>query len=188
MTSNNIFPIGIVESSLESLRLICREEKRNLYAILDACDEPRVPEKAELVGNERIASLYRGAAQRDYWAFAPYLAVVDETLLDWIAENLWEDNWGIFAVSDVDFPSMRKHFRKFLMVEMPDGEEMYFRYYDPRVLKTFLESATTEELSGFFGPIETFIASELNSDDLMQPFEYSIRQPTALTERGQSLV
>ncbi len=69
--------------------------QRQLYAILDACDAPAVPTKVKGLGEEIGISLYRGEAEEDYWAIAPYLVRVDPSLLDWIIITLWEQSWGI---------------------------------------------------------------------------------------------
>jgi hypothetical protein len=91
---------------------------------------------------------------------APYLAQADEALVGWIAETLWARPWGLFAVAEADLRAVRKHFRKFLMVQDPEGEAMYFRYYDPRVIKTFLFSCNEEELAEFYGPLSAYGVSE----------------------------
>ena len=127
-----------------------------LYAVLDACDTPSVPETAREVGDARAVSLYRGSAEEMYWAVAPYLFSVDGALLDWIVETLWAEPFGIFAVADDDLETLRRHFRRFLMVRSPEGAQWYFRYYDPRVLPTFLESANAEELREVFGPLRAY--------------------------------
>ncbi len=150
-------PIKITESSVDDLRRICRDQPGTLYAILDACDEPRVPQKVRELGPERTVSLYRGWAEREYWAIATYLVQVDEQLLDWIVDNLWEDPWGIFAVADTDLLSVRKHFRQFLTVEDPHGDQMYFRFYDPRVLSTFLNSCSNVDYRTLLGPLNAFL-------------------------------
>lgn len=126
-----------------------------LYAILDACNEARVPPKIVELG-ERAVSLYRGRAERDYSEFAPYLVRVDESLLDWIIKTLSAEPWGLFAVADVELAIVRNHFRRFLTVEGPHGKRMLFRFYDPRVLPTFLQSCTDEEARSFFGVIKAF--------------------------------
>ncbi len=66
---------------------------------------------------------------------------IERSRPNWIVENLWEDPWGIFAVAPTNLEALRKHFRRFLKVEDPDGKEMLFRFYDPRVLPTFLTTA-----------------------------------------------
>ena len=66
-------------------------------------------------------------------------------------------HWGIFAITQADLPTMRKHFRLLLMVYDPDGKPLYFRYYDPRVLRVYLPSCNTDETQKIFGPIQRFI-------------------------------
>jgi hypothetical protein len=114
------------------------------------------PAKVTELGPERVVSLYRGQAEYEQWAVAPYLTKVDEELFDWIVNSLRGKPWGIFAVADVNLASLRKHLRRFLIVEAPDGNPMYFRYYDPRVIANFLPTCTNEELTRFFGSIKAF--------------------------------
>ncbi len=130
--------------------------QRQLYAILDACDAPAVPTKVKGLGEEIGISLYRGEAEEDYWAIAPYLVRVDPSLLDWIIITLWEQSWGIFVVAEADLETLRTHFRRFLTVRMPDGEKVYFRFYDPRVIQQFLPTCNDAELGEFFGFIQKF--------------------------------
>ncbi len=134
-----------------------------VYAVVDACDEPDVPAKVSEIGNERAISLYRGWAEREHWSIAPYLFVLDLELLDWVIDQFGSKPWGFFAVSNNDsLPEMRKHFRKFLTVEAPDGESLYFRFYDPRVLVTYLETCNDSELSEFFGAAQSLLTYEEN--------------------------
>ena len=143
--------------ALERLHSLARGDDLKLYAILDACGELRVPEKVLELGPDRSVSLYRGWAERDYWAIAPYLVKVDEPLLEWVVENLWDGPWGMFVVANVELSELRTHFRKFLTVEDPVGEKMYFRFYDPRVLPDFLTTMVQVDLPLFFGPVSYFI-------------------------------
>jgi hypothetical protein len=115
-----------------------------------------VPPKVSEIGPERAVSLYRGQAEHEQWAVAPYLAKVDESLLDWIVKTLWKKPWGIFAVAECDLKTLRRHFRRFLTVEEPDGDTMYFRYYDPRILEIFLPTCTRDEMKTFFGPLKGY--------------------------------
>jgi uncharacterized protein DUF4123 len=142
------------DASLTDLRREADEGR--LYAILDACDEPRVPARVQALGPTRAASLYRGDAEQDLAAIAPYLVRVDPDTLDWIAGTLWSDPWGIFAVSEAGMDAVRTHFRKFLLVDAPDGDQWYFRFYDPRVLARFLPTCDAAQLTDFFGPVKSF--------------------------------
>jgi hypothetical protein len=147
-------PIQTRETTLAELEKL--SERGCVYVILDACDAPAVPEKARNLGEELAVSLYNGTAQEDYWAIAPYLCRADARLLAWVGKSLWKDPWGIVAISTAGFAAVRAHFRKFLVVQSPEGEFWYFRFYDPRVLPVFLESSNEDEVKQFFGPIQAY--------------------------------
>lgn len=152
--------VVVCDVSIDELSETVRQSDGAAYAVLDACDEPRVLQKVRELGNDRAVSLYRGSAERDYAAIAPYLAQLNESLLGWIIENLWQDPWGMIAFAPTDLHGLRKHLRKFLTVEDPEGEKMYFRFYDPRVLGPFLRTCTRLELQQFFGPIDNLVSCE----------------------------
>jgi hypothetical protein len=152
--------------SIDGLRAAMRQRPACWYAILDACGEPLIPEKVRELGEKRAVSLYRGHAEADYWAIAPYLAMLDERLLDWILARLWGTPWGVFVQSDEGLAGVRKHFRRFLIVRSPEGQEAYFRFYDPRVLRRFLETCSIAESGRFFGTINSFVCAAENGQVL----------------------
>jgi hypothetical protein len=45
-------------------------------------------------------------------------------------------------------------------VKTEDGKELYFRFYDPRVLRVFLPTCSPRETTGFFGPIKSFLLED----------------------------
>ncbi|MFY7874650.1 MAG: DUF4123 domain-containing protein [Pirellula sp.] len=157
--------------SNQSLKLECRVENapaeclreavltgRQVFALLDACDEPLIPAKLVSLSREDSASLYKGAAEHDFCCVAPYLARVNKSLIDWIDENISGTPWGYFFTvpNNATLSGIRTHFRRFLEVKDPSGVKLYFRFYDPRVLLPFLRGCTPVERSVFFGPIEEF--------------------------------
>ena len=145
--------VAVQSTAVAALRKLAIDGQ--LYAILDACDEPRVPLKVRELG-ENACSLYRGSSADDLYAIAPYLARVDSALLEWICANLWTAPWGIFASTAAPLAVLRSHFRKFLIVDAPNDESWYFRFYDPRVLARFLPTCDAAQLADFFGPVDTF--------------------------------
>jgi hypothetical protein len=149
-----LMPTQTRETSLEELEKLA--EKGCVYVILDACDAPAVPKKARNLGEGLAVSLYNGTAQEDYWAIAPYLCRADGKLLQWVKASLWKEPWGIVVIATADFAAVRAHFRKFLVVQSPEREYWYFRFYDPRVLPVFLESSNEDELKEFFGPVQAY--------------------------------
>lgn len=58
------------------------------------------------------------------------------------------------------FSRLHRHFRKFNVVYDPDSKPLFFRYYDPRVLANVLAVLGSEQLEGFFGPVDLFILTD----------------------------
>ena len=144
---------------IESITLsdVCDVVKSDrLFAILDSCDDATIQEKVRYLDPEKCACLYSGKAAIEHRQIAPFLVKVDKDMLEWINIFLPEKPWGVFCVSDSDLNTVRKHFKKFLKVQMPDREEFYFRFYDPRVLPIFLETSSETEKAMFFGPVSHF--------------------------------
>ncbi|MDY6992595.1 MAG: DUF4123 domain-containing protein [Pseudomonadota bacterium] len=72
-------------------------------------------------------------------------------LVKWLLTGFGQ-HWGIFAVAKVNLRTMRQHFRSLLTVQLPKGQTVYFRFYDPRVLRTFLPTCDDEQRRLVFGP------------------------------------
>ena len=146
------------KTNIVEIKSLCQNGQ--LFAIVDVCDEPDAFIKVCELGLDRAVCLYSGESKQKHANLAPYLVTVDEAMVDWIDETLSGKFWGVFLVCDSDTEEVRRHLKKFLMVKNPNGKELFFRYYDPRVLPTFLQSATEQELESFFGPIRYYFAEE----------------------------
>ncbi len=57
-------------------------------------------------------------------------------------------------------PSYQNQNRRFLRIKTDDGQQLYFRYYDPRVLSIFLPTCDASQLQEFFGPVNQFIIED----------------------------
>ncbi len=129
-----------------------------LFALIDAA---RAPELLGLlrVHSEVYYSLYDGPAGEKLDEVAPYLVQLHakSPLTQALAAEQWGNSWGCFVWALADFKALRRHFRRFLMVEDSRGKEMYFRFYDPRVLRVFLPTCTPQEAVEFFGPVKHFV-------------------------------
>src|SRR5262249_33234382 len=101
----------------------------------------------------------------------PYLVSLPKasSFLAKLVKEGWGNSWGLFLTSAAPFADVRKHFRHFLEVRLPDNKVVLFRFYDPRVLRIFLPTCTREETAEFFGPIRSFLM-EANVPDLLLRF------------------
>jgi hypothetical protein len=129
-----------------------------LYAVLDPARDPAILALLQSSGEE-VRSLYNGRRSEQLADVAPYLARVPagSRLLDALVREGWGRSWGVLAVCDAPFAELRRHLRRFLVAQTEDRTALYFRFYDPRVLRPFLESATAEQRRAFFGPVSAFL-------------------------------
>lgn len=132
------------------------------FAILDAARDERIYYK--LVESEAEAGcLYRGDKARELARVSPYLVPLqwDGPLSDWLFTYGWGNSWGIIVESTADFRDLRRHFQSFVMVYTAEGIPLYFRYYDPRVLRIYLPTCNEKELRIVFGPVGSYYVEGL---------------------------
>jgi len=106
--------------------------------------------------------LFRGESEQNLATVAPYLFPLTDaaTFGKWLLDTGWGRGWGVRIVTAASNESLRVHLRKFLIVKTEDGKELYFRYYDPRVLRVILPSFKSTELKELFGPIEEWVVED----------------------------
>jgi hypothetical protein len=128
------------------------------YILLDAARMEDEMDTAKKMNSE-FDSLYRGLSQEKMSNVAPYLFSfrANTPFSDWYSEKGLGKSWGVIVEGNISFEACWKHFRKFLFVKTEDGKELYFRFYDPRALKTFLPSCADNQILEFFGPVEKFL-------------------------------
>lgn len=180
--------IEIQSTTLDVIRRFA--EGGYLYAILDSCDAPAIPERANALGEEVAVSLFKGSAQEDYWAVAPYLFKVPPAILEWILTTFAKEPWGIFLMSKAGIQELQKHLRRFLIAQFPTGERWFFRYYDPRVLRSYLPTCDVGEAGKFFGPVRGYCIPQQGAvtAELFQCPPASNGDPTADQEPSPSLL
>ena len=134
-------------------------ERTNVFAILDGASIADLPMRL-YEANPPYYCLFRGELEPDVASAAPYLVgLIDGTpFTEWLLDGNIGKHWGIFAQSLRSITEMRKHFRALITVHDEMGKPMIFRFYDPRVLQTFLPTCNPGELKTFFGSVDRFIA------------------------------
>lgn len=154
------------ENIVESLsQYLFSEEEARVFAVLDGASIPDLLTNLDRCQPEYVC-LYRGELEPDMEEVAPYLVQVEpgSEFAEWLVGQGWGKHWGVFAVSSEDLRAMRRHFRAFLIVHDNDGKPLYFRYYDPRVLRVYLPTCNAEELATVFGPVECYILEDEDSN------------------------
>lgn len=152
-----------------------------LHIVLDAARMgPALATAQELT--DKYSSLYKGRSEEHLAAVAPYLfsATDQPTFTNWLVEQGWGQSWGVYLESAALPTEVYRHLRKFLLVRTETGQELYFRFYDPRVLRQFLPTCNTQQLADFFGPVRYFL---LEDEDPVFALYYWLENHTLRRQR-----
>jgi hypothetical protein len=131
------------------------------YVILDAARIGDRMDEAKTL-NTRNISLYQNKDELSIQSVAPFIFKYESVsdFASWLSKEGWGNAWGIFIVARADMNQIHYHLSGFNRVKKDDGTQMYFRYYDPRVLRIFLRNYNTNQLATFFGLIDRFICED----------------------------
>jgi len=164
----------------QQLRGVTRLVATASACVLDAARLPELPATLEGLG-ARHRTLFEGESAVALADVAPYVVRLEGNAAtsDWLARTIWGQSAGILLVTEASTRQLRKHFRSLLMVLDESGETLYFRCYDPRVLRAFLPTCTGIELDEVFGPIDAFI---LEDEDPTRALRFSRKDGELVTE------
>ena len=143
---------------------------RDVWMILDGARDRRI--YSDLTNSYFESScLYSGDLPYELEAAAPHLVRLeyeDKETRRLLSRSIG-NSWGVFLKADTSLTRLRSHLRTLLIVRDWKGSKLYFRYYDPRVLRAYLPTCTTEELKSVFGPIKQFWTEDRDGSELL-PF------------------
>jgi pSer/pThr/pTyr-binding forkhead associated (FHA) protein len=148
---------------------VLRRTALPLFCLLDVGAQGTIPSLLHQAP-ELKESLYDGDSENILAQWAPYIVMLgaDSELLRALVDKGWGQGWASFFTSDASFDDLSTHFRKFFMVQLEGGKEVYFRFYNPGVLREFLPAASAEELTVFFGPVEEWLIEAKSSIALLR--------------------
>ena len=141
-----------------------------IYTVIDGASTPMLLGKLSEF-EPKHTCLFRGELSIEMAEVAPYMVKleVDNGFTDWLLEYLIELPCCIFAHTDKDYLTLRKHFRSFLRIQSPEGETLHFRYYDPRVLSVYLPSCDKEENQVLYANIvERYLVFDSHKKELKE--------------------
>lgn len=142
------------------------------YILLDAARMGRQMDEAK-ARNKTHGSLYHGGSEAALSGLAPHIFQFAHPtqFSTYFLKTGWGESWGVLLKSSWPPSELLKHFRKFLRVKTEDGKELYFRFYDPRVLRIFLPTCDAAQIREFFGgAVDYFIVEDEDPDYALQFF------------------
>lgn len=144
------------KKAIEKIKANLFSDELNTYAVIDGAACPDLRFKIYDWEPQSVC-LWSGALAPDMQEVAPYMVLLDResSFTDWLLTEGWSNHWNIFVTSELDFKAFRKQIRKLLLVKSPEGQNMVFRFYDPRVLDGLLSILSKQQILQFFCGFES---------------------------------
>lgn len=145
---------------IESIVRARQQPEEQLYAVLDAARHPSALLEYTREQGLPSYSLFSGRLARRLDHVAPFLVAAGTDpgfLLLW--EEHFGENYGVLLLSGAPPGELWRHLRSVFISSDEDGNEFFFRFYDPRVLGLFLPTCTLHDLSAFLGPVGSLLTA-----------------------------
>ena len=152
----------------QKLKQSLLSNRTKLYCILDGAAIKDLPKKLYETRPPKYP-LISGELTPDMVHVTPYLVQLlpNGDFTNWVIDEFYGKNWGIFVHCRFSITEMRRHFRALMSVHDEDGNPMMFRFYDPRVIRKFLPTCETDQIETFFGKVETFFVEAEEGETLL---------------------
>ena len=141
----------------------------SLYAIVDSARDEEAFTYF-LADNIAYRSLFEGKMDVKHFGVSGFLVECqkDSILFDWLTTKAWGGSCSVFFITKASFEEVFKHLQKFNRVYLEDNDVVYFRYYDPRVLRVYLPTCNPKEIRMFYGDIQSFFMESENPEILTE--------------------
>jgi len=175
---------------IENLKkeLFQQNREANLYAIIDSAVDKMIDGHFESNNAQRYILYKDEEDKRDLELRAPHLVVLDENdeFTQRILNEGYGNNWGCFIKSQFDIETLVEHFCNYTKVYSEVHEQdVYIRFYDPRVINKYFSIFGKDEGIEFFSKIDaiyvekkeepqTLFKYSLNVDEMIQRQEISL--------------
>lgn len=142
-------------------------ERGHLYVLLDPSRDSSMLTVARAMAEES-ACLFLGDARREFEDDAPWLFRCDPSgeLARFLVQKGFGERWGLFVRSEKQFADLFSHFRKFIKIIDADGDQLFWRFYDPAVIVSQIPFLTGEQRIFFFQGID-WIGIEIGKEALV---------------------
>ncbi|GGZ01165.1 DUF4123 domain-containing protein [Pseudoduganella plicata] len=131
-------------------------EGTQVHMLVDGAADPQLAARIRL-GKLDHDCLFAGPLTARLQAAAPWLvhlSAASAQTRELIGRAACHQGILVTAPAHVSTRQLRLHFKKLLWVRDESGRELYFRFYDPRVLAIYLPTCTPEEKRIVFGPAQ----------------------------------
>ena len=158
-------------------------EGTGLFAVLDGARNPEIHRQLQLSALE-YESLFSGQLSAELRAVSPFVVrlLPQDAITQFLVDQGWGKDFGIFVAWQAGLGSLRRHLRTLLRVRTEGGKKLYFRFYDPRVLRAMLPTCSPEQLRDTFGAIRRIDMESATGRELVR---FRLSQPPFTLQRWQ---
>ncbi|MBX2808902.1 MAG: DUF4123 domain-containing protein [Cellvibrionaceae bacterium] len=162
-------------------------QKHRVYTLLDGARSPQI---APMIASSELhnSCLYSGSLTDKLRMAAPYIVELNSPQSYFTQQLItqgWGQSWCIFLLADPysGLDSVRRHCKTLSFAEIPSGEKVLFRYYDPNILQTYLPTCTSKELDKVFGPVTQIIMEDRLDHRYLHRFQHNEAASNAMRYR-----
>ena len=154
--------ITSLAEQLETLDLLTDSQNLNAFLILS--------------GTSSLDGLHHfydqgGSDALPLWLNTPYMVSItlDHPFIEWLDQQQpAHPDWGVMLLSRFNRDAVFNHFESLTKIYMPDGAEVFFRYWDAPQAQPVLELSADQARTELLGPVEHWLSSQ---GTLSQPGE-----------------
>jgi len=129
------------------------------YVILDGAASDKISFNVNHIFNTKSRSLYLGKDEENLEEVAPYLVELSEVnkFTDWVLEG-YGNGYSLFLQSTYDLITIHSVLSPLTKIIDEETEDNVFvRFYDPRVFQKYLKIQTKEQCEALFSIIPIFL-------------------------------
>ncbi|MCD4732573.1 MAG: DUF4123 domain-containing protein [Bacteroidales bacterium] len=162
--------VSVTEFLLER----AEKEECHLFGIVDSARNDEVF-RYLVTGDVQYKSLFEDTMDVQSYGVSGFLVECkkESPLFRWMTTEAWGDSCCIYFTSKSSFDDLFSHFRKFNRVYLEGDDVVLFRFYDPRVLQTYLPTCNRVEIETFFGEVNSFF-TESDKQEVIHVFKQDI--------------
>ncbi|MFV3126332.1 DUF4123 domain-containing protein [Niveispirillum sp. KHB5.9] len=148
------------------LRALC-VPGMHTHAVIDGAACPNLLDQIDREQPDHVC-LYRGELEAPVAHVAPWLVRLEpeSEFSRWLLGEGWGRGWFSLTMGIQPLHALRSQFRRLLLVKLPDGRIVYFRFYDPRVLRLYLRECGGEEATAILGMQAAFVTEAADAGQL----------------------
>lgn len=141
---------------------------------IDAAHDPRIYPAIAGSSHTRRCLFSEEHITDDIKAVSPFLVKIKhlDECLNWCLREGLHRHWITFFASDQGHVSeLCLHFKRYSIAHTPDNKRYFFRFYDPRVLPSYVASQSQGERADFFRACRAFWVPQTTQQNRVQPLQ-----------------